>query len=416
MSPRSPKLRGVFAFAFCSLSAVADVRYRATTLADLPGGYYRSTASDINDAGQMCGISFVPSNHACIWTQPETVIDLNGLVPCPEGVSIAEAINDAGTIVGVSYSGPNCVDNEAIVWTPESEVLRLGDLPGAVFYSYGYGINNLGQATGISVSNADAGRLTQEAFLWDISLGMVGLADLPGGQFISVAYDINDSIWITGWSCSSNGCEAFVWTPEDGMLGIGDLIPGPSASSTGYAINNLGQIAGIAGALPYEEAFLWDPVEGMIGLGRLWPDDDWNVSSANAVNDLGQVVGVATCCFLNFSNSAFLWDRQHGMRDLNTLIDPCQSLGIVRNALGINNRGQIVADMDSDPGAILLTPYLPGDLDEDEDVDLQDLAALLSNFGRSGDAAYEHGDLDCDQSVTVADLSQLLANFGQTLP
>jgi hypothetical protein len=41
---------------------------------------------------------------------------------------------------------------------------------------------------------------------------------------------------------------------------------------------------------------------------------------------------------------------------------------------------------------------------------------LLANFQRSGDAAYEHGDLDCDADVDLQDLATLLSNFGESLP
>ncbi len=55
-------------------------------------------------------------------------------------------------------------------------------------------------------------------------------------------------------------------------------------------------------------------------------------------------------------------------------------------------------------------PACPGDLDGDRDVDLQDLATLLSDFGCSAPACA--GDLDRDGSVGLQDLALLLANFG----
>ena len=59
---------------------------------------------------------------------------------------------------------------------------------------------------------------------------------------------------------------------------------------------------------------------------------------------------------------------------------------------------------------------LPGDIDGDCDVDLADLATMLSNFGLSSNATYAHGDLDGDGDVDLSDLSGLLANFGMTCP
>jgi hypothetical protein len=55
---------------------------------------------------------------------------------------------------------------------------------------------------------------------------------------------------------------------------------------------------------------------------------------------------------------------------------------------------------------------IPGDLDGDGDVDLSDLAQLLSNYGMSEGATYEDGDLDGDGDVDLSDLAGLLANYG----
>jgi len=56
----------------------------------------------------------------------------------------------------------------------------------------------------------------------------------------------------------------------------------------------------------------------------------------------------------------------------------------------------------------------PGDVDGDNDVDLQDLATLLANFGSSGGTF--PGDLDNDGDVDLQDLATLLAAFGQPCP
>lgn len=58
----------------------------------------------------------------------------------------------------------------------------------------------------------------------------------------------------------------------------------------------------------------------------------------------------------------------------------------------------------------------PADLDGSGDVGLADLAILLSEFGRSGDATHADGDLDADRDVDLADLARLLAEFGTACP
>jgi len=58
----------------------------------------------------------------------------------------------------------------------------------------------------------------------------------------------------------------------------------------------------------------------------------------------------------------------------------------------------------------------PGDLDDDRDVDLGDLAVLLSYYGTTDGAGPEDGDLDGDGDVDLLDLAALLALYGTTCP
>lgn len=63
---------------------------------------------------------------------------------------------------------------------------------------------------------------------------------------------------------------------------------------------------------------------------------------------------------------------------------------------------------------VVVLDACPGDLDADRDVDIADLAVLLSNFGLTQGATFEDGDFDGDGSVDLGDLSALLSAFGQT--
>ena len=62
--------------------------------------------------------------------------------------------------------------------------------------------------------------------------------------------------------------------------------------------------------------------------------------------------------------------------------------------------------------SVCVTNPLGGDLDLDGDVDLADLARLLSNYGMTSGALPQDGDLDGDGDVDLPDLAGLLGNYG----
>lgn len=114
---------------------------------------------------------------------------------------------------------------------------------------------------------------------------------------------------------------------------------------------------------------------------------------------------------------------------------PCINLGgnaMITTDLGDidqdgNTGEQIPVDFDGntrirdtvvDRGAFEFQPAceLAGDINGDGNVDLSDLATLLSNFGTLSGAGAEDGDTDGDQDVDLADLSALLSDFGQSCP
>ena len=64
-------------------------------------------------------------------------------------------------------------------------------------------------------------------------------------------------------------------------------------------------------------------------------------------------------------------------------------------------------------GAIIVEdPGCAEDLNADGQVDLSDLATLLSNFGRTDDPGPADGDIDGDGAVNLTDLAMLLSAFG----
>jgi probable HAF family extracellular repeat protein len=321
------------------------------------------------------------------------------------GTSGANAINDAGQVVGWSDTY-NSGDEEAFLWDPQFGMIGLGDLPGSFFDSWATGINNRGQVTGHSYSSDPTGQMkhVEQAFLWDAETGMVGLGDLPGGQFISIPFDINDSTQIVGWSCSYFGCEPFLWDPVEGWKGLGDLVPGPNSAGTAYAINNLSQVVGgCASTKGYlTEAFLWDPVNGMIGLGVFPGYESW--TRANDLNDRGQVVGVASVNCPYCDDFPFIWDAEHGLRDLRKLLAAKKPAAAkwLGEPTGINNSGQICTRVYKE--AMLLTPFTLGDMNCDGSANIADISGFIEAL--SDMAGYLKAHPDCWLGEFAADVNQ----------
>ncbi len=66
--------------------------------------------------------------------------------------------------------------------------------------------------------------------------------------------------------------------------------------------------------------------------------------------------------------------------------------------------------------AVVIDQPCEGDINGDNQVDLADLAILLSNYGMTGGATWADGDLSGDGNVDLVDLAVLLAAYGQPCP
>ena len=82
----------------------------------------------------------------------------------------------------------------------------------------------------------------------------------------------------------------------------------------------------------------------------------------------------------------------------------------------LRDRSGVLSESDEYVIEFEVTPTIaPGDIDGDGDVDLADLAAMLSSFGQCfGDPGFvSNADLNDDGCVSLSDLAVLLSHFGQ---
>ena len=148
-------------------------------------------------------------------------------------------------------------------------------------------------------------------------------------------------------------------------------------------------------------------------------------TEAKALNDSGTVVGNSYVG--SGQQHGFLWTPTTAngytgsMTDVNSLTfnnAAAEPSGYYfQQALGINSGGSICGIMYNGTAnyhAYLLVPSLPGDVNLDGKIDINDLTAVLTNFGQTSGMTWNLGDVNGDGKVDINDLTTVLTNFGQT--
>ncbi len=299
--------------------------------------------------------------------------------------SAAHSINDHNQIAGTGTINNNAFLTRAFRWQNGS-LLDLGTLTPDCGSSQAQGINDQGSIVGGSCEQINLSS-PNRAFLWE-SGTMYTLGTLPVGNdptsietANSFAYGINDLRQIVGSSDTAPAVEgpllgpshAFLWS-NGTLLDLGTL---GGETSTALAINNLGQIVGVALTEAGEpHAFLWQ--NGVMeDLGTLGGFE----SVAEGINDLGQIVGYSQTAEGRFH--AFLYENGV-MKDLNNLIDnPGDPPWEFVRATGINSRGDITGLVENGSRRVFVARKLCRDTDGNGNAD-NDGDALCDNWETDG--------------------------------
>lgn len=322
--------------------------------------------------------------------QVYTIRDLGPLSPT--------GINSWGQVVG-NYN------NQAYIWT-FGRMRPLGTLTGGTF-SRAASINDLGVVTGTAdghgtvispdpdVPDEQCDDLTQP-FVWTLRTGMqgIGTRGIVGlfsvGDNCNYAFygrDINVSGEIVGDVPVSGNFYAFgfVWTSTAGMSLYGGSWPPTFAN----AVSNTGLIVG-QNSLSLEgpgEATTWGN-GSIVDLGTLGSGTDSFFSSANGVNERGQIVGWSTTgpiYFFSGNNSpvhAVLWNPSQVIQDVGTLPGDISSAAVKVNFFGqvIGSSGNTLYALNDDassPFEVTGRPFIWS-----ERSGMQDLNTLIR--GNSG--------------------------------
>jgi len=260
-----------------------------------------SYAFDINSSGQTAGAAERAEDgihHAVLWQAGGGIVDLGDLGILWDTDSAAYGINDAGQVVGGSYTDVG--DFRAFLWQ-SGGMQDLGSLGGDT--SQAYAINENGQVVGGSKL---ADNTTYRAFLWDG--GMQDLGSL--GWTLSIAYDINDGGQVVGALQTGATSHAFVWA-DGQMQDLNSLIPAGSGwvLQEARAINNRGRIVGFGlvngqthGFLLEPRAFRWiNPAGGAWSTSANWDPQGVPGAGDRVVFALAGQYSVDTTTFAPFS-------------------------------------------------------------------------------------------------------------------
>jgi probable HAF family extracellular repeat protein len=239
--------------------------------------------------------------------------------------TIASGITSAGEVIGSSYNSAN--EMRTFIWNRRAGIADIGTLPGTN-ETYNPVVNSRGVITGHAVGPFNVNR----AFRWSRSLGLTDLGVLATGEGESAyARAINDAGAIAGDSWTSgNAYHSFLWTFGTGMV---DIHTNDSDDSAPVGVSAKGHVAGNQGGGGNSSSFYWTPASGMIDIAP--PGVPTWLTSMSAS---GQITGLVGDPFTDIR--AMTWTQAGGLRELGTLG------GEFSNAVGANNKGQVIGSSD----------------------------------------------------------------------
>jgi probable HAF family extracellular repeat protein len=302
-----------------------------------------ATASALNDLGQVTGSSTVNADgsvtHAYRWSQATGMVDLSRK---GQGNSHGTDINNKGQVTGGAvFNAANPHLSHGFFWTPHTGMLDIGAFAPNLTSSP-TAMNDAGMVTGYAESGTGGPRSTI-VFRWSLAAGFHGIGTLPS-EF-TTSSDINAAGHIVGQTPFTPGSitHAFLWTQHGGLL---DLGTGSHRDSAATAINDHDVVVGATFTrfVGPVYGFVWTRATGLL---EFKPQTPGTSSSANDVNNLGQVVG-------GIDGYAFVWTRAGGLVDLNTRIPGAPAGLKLLSAVAISDNGSILASANT--GLVLLVP------------------------------------------------------------
>jgi len=382
-----------------SVSAGAFIR-----LGDLPGGDHLSDYNSVSALGTVAvGYSKAEGNadRGVRWRLCDGMKEIPGLA----------------SAIGVSGDGKVIVGNQSpggVISTNCEGYSQIVDPGSGIAASSGMEASYDGSTVailGVSSSGFVAASWTPEG-------GLIGLGDLPGGGVESQALGIShDGSVIVGRGHSTesgSGWEAFRWTSgTNSMMGLGDLDGGQFNSQAEAVSGNGLVIVGRGESADGPQAFRWTSDTGMQGIGDL-PGGAFSSWAWSTTFD-GSVIVV----FSESANgrTAFIWTMADGMRELQDVLSADYGLDLtgwhLEAAFGISADGNAIVGRGLNPdgeweGWIAYLNCIPGDGNGDQAVnglDANEFLQVLLDSGSADETTICTYDLNRDGSLNLLDIS-----------
>jgi hypothetical protein len=298
-------------------------------------------------AGAMKAVNSYTEYQPCFWRETSLgQFTFNRLGTGTDYYGELHGINDNGLAVGWRHVYPNTGvtgDNAGIhrpCFAASPTANTVNDLPypitttptGNMYFAEAFGVNNHGVIVGnvYTLKNGNmitgacswADTASQPQILHDDLAGTVGSDQVRGDR-------INDAGVIVG-KCGGLGSPERAFQFANGSV----TWLGPSGqNSEARALNNLSPPT-LVGLLGKFDVLLWGGDQAVIFNGSaVTPLAASGSYAAHGINRQGQIVGQG-------AQGAFIWDQQHGLRYLDSLVnDPDMHLNV---AFDINDNGEIV--------------------------------------------------------------------------
>jgi probable HAF family extracellular repeat protein len=295
-------------------------------LGDLPGGVANSTAYGVSADGTTvvgCGNS-ATGLEAFRWTRVRGMAGLG----FPEAFAVSA---DGSMVVGYRH---NVKQAEPVRWTRETGTVCLGKLIDEC-----HGLANGVSADG-SVIVGTYGDNDNIAFRWTPGRGIAELPRLPGDvvRCAARAVSANGSVVVGESRHESSYDEAFRFHADSGLIQLG-VLPGDS-SSVAFGVSADGSVIVGSSVGAASQAFRWTQQAGMIGLGAL-PEGSCNSSAYGVSADGSIIVGQ---CYSDGRLEAFIWDAAHGMRSLRQALESQFDLGASLAGWKLQSANAVSAD------------------------------------------------------------------------